>query len=113
MGSQLSLGFNTTFIGMGIVFLVLIILWFVVAIETKVIKAFSKLSKNNHDSTPKNNTKIIQNIKIQPKNGKTNGEAMIEGDVEDEIIPVIMATVSEYADIPINKINIKSIKAVK
>ena len=105
---KLLLGVNTTVIGMGIVFLVLIILSIIVAIQSKLVAVFFKglsSGKEQAEIAP------VQAVSI-PKSGTTNGETELNGIDDEETVAVIMATVSRDANIPLHELKIKSIKAV-
>jgi hypothetical protein len=48
-------------------------------------------------------------VQFPQRGGTAEGEAVITG-VEEEVIPVIMASVSAFSKIPLSSLNVKSIK---
>jgi oxaloacetate decarboxylase gamma subunit len=105
---KLLLGANTAVIGMGIVFIVLIVLWAVIVVQSKLISFFTeRFKKPEIADLPFN----IDQGDLEGK-GITDGEAVISGEVDDEIRAIIMAVVSNYADIPLSRLRFKSTKAL-
>lgn len=95
IADKLLLGFNTTVNGMGIVFIVLIVLWAVIVAHSKLISFFTeRLKKPESVDSSVNVNKVVLDI------------------VDDEIRAIIMAVVSNYEDIPISRLQLKSIKAL-
>ncbi|HBW37201.1 OadG family protein [Desulfosporosinus sp. BICA1-9] len=104
IADKLLLGANTTMIGMGIVFTVLIALWVVIVLETKLISSFSeRFKKPAIADLPVN----LNNIDVD-----SDSESIGLGMDEDELRAIILAVVSNYADIPLSRLQIKSIKAL-
>lgn len=115
IAEKLSLGVNTTFIGMAIVFLLLIALWFIVAIEHKVIESFTAKTQKSDENTPVQTEEISSTAAPAApiaKSGKSAGKFVIDGVDNDEIVAVALAAVSEYTNIPMNELKITSIKAL-
>lgn len=111
IGDKLLLGVNTTLIGMGIVFLVLIALCFIVMFESYIFKNFKTEKAPEHtpqaeSAKPVQRAAVSQNL----KKGKTIGETVTEGVESDEELAAIMASVSFDADIPLNQLKIKKIR---
>lgn len=108
IADKLVLGANTAMIGMGIVFIVLIVLWAIIAVESKLISSFSeRLNKPEIADLPANPEKAD----IERK-GITSGECVVSSGVDDETLALIMTVVSNYADIPLSRLQLKSIKAL-
>lgn len=103
-----NLNINSVLIAAGI----LIILYFLKLIMNKqesIAKKLSEIEKSRNDITAvqtNGRPEIVEN----PKKGSTNGDVKISGDIDEEIMAVIMASVSEYSKIPLNSLKIKSIK---
>ncbi|GAB6154430.1 hypothetical protein JCM17380_31800 [Desulfosporosinus burensis] len=105
---KLLLGVNTALIGMGIVFLVLIVLWAVIIGQSKLIGFYSERFKQPvMAALPGNKDKVNLD-----RESFTDCETVDLGIVDDEIMAIIMAVVSNYADIPLSRLQIKSIKAL-
>lgn len=110
------LGINTTVISMGIVFIVLIILSYMLVIQSKILNILSK--KGEEDARDRIETVqptpsmagayVPQNIKT----GLTQGQASLMGVEDEELAAVIMAAVSEASSIPLTSLRIKSIKSL-
>lgn len=91
---------------------VLVILYFLKLImnnQERLTKRLSEREENNND------TAVVQTINKplkteEDKKGSTKGDAKISGDIDEEVVAVIMASVSEYSKIPLNSLKIKSIK---
>lgn len=108
VADKLLLGVNTAMIGMGIVFLVLIVLWGIIVAQSKLIGYFSERFRKPEMTNLVHN----QDQANLDRNGITSGETVDLGIVDDEIRAIIMAVVSNYADIPLSRLHIKSIKAL-
>lgn len=104
---KLYLGLNTTVIGMGIVFLVLIALSIIITIQSKIMSVFSKRSFAKTE--PEIST--AQNSPFK-KSGITSGETILIGIDDEETVALIMAIVSHHVNIPLNELKFKSIKAL-
>lgn len=104
---KLYLGLNTTVIGMGIVFLVLIALSIIITIQSKIMSAFSKMSF----AKPEPEISTAQNSSFK-KSGITSGETILIGIDDEETVALIMAIVSHHVNIPLNELKFKSIKAL-
>lgn len=105
---KLILGLNTTIIGMGIVFLVLIALSIIVMIQSKVVAAFFKGSSAEG---PAEEILAVPTGSID-KTGTTSGETLVTGIDDEETVALIMTIVSHHVNIPLNEIKFKSIKAI-
>ena len=112
IGDKFSLGLSTTFIGMAIVFMVLVALWAIIVIEHKIITAITDKSKTPENKIAVQNTEIETAAAMTIKSGKSTGKFVIEGVDDDETVAIILAAVSEYTNIPMNKLKVTSIKAV-
>lgn len=96
MADKLLLGLNTAMIGMGIVFGVLIVLWAVIVLQSKLISFLSeRFKKSDGTDFPLD----VDKVDIDRKDT-----------VDDETQAVIIAVISHYANIPLSKLQIKSIK---
>lgn len=102
------LAVNTTVIGMGIVFLVLIALSIIIAIQSKLVSMFFKasltpgqLGESSGEKTP-----------AIDKTGVISGETVIIGIDDEETVAIIMAIVSHHVNIPISQLKFKSIKSI-
>ena len=89
---KLILGLNTTVIGMGIVFLVLIALSVIITIQSKLVTAFFKGSSS---AEPEEETATAQ-IGSVNKAGIISGETVLIGVDDDETVALIMAIVSHH-----------------
>jgi oxaloacetate decarboxylase gamma subunit len=98
VADKLILGLNTTMNGIGIVFIVLIVLWAIIVVESNLISFFSERFKKPESVDLSVN---VDKVDIERK-----------GVTDDEIQAVIMAVVSNYADIPLSRLQFKSIKAL-
>ena len=94
IADKLLLGIDTTTNGMGIVFLVLIVLWAVIVAQSKLISFFTVRLKE-----PGNVDVTINVDKVE------------SGIIDDETKAIIMAVVSNYEDVPLSRLQFKSIKA--
>lgn len=107
IAEKLLLGLNTTVIGMGIVFLVLIVLSIIIGIIGKLFRAKPLGSPvAGPDLTPAAGVNHPGD-----KSGVTGGELVVVG-ADEETAAVIMATVSYHLDIPLGKLRFRSIKAL-
>lgn len=95
IADKLLLGFNTTLNGMGIVFIVLIVLWAVIVAQSKLISFFTERFK-----------------KPESDDSSVKVDKVVSGIVDDEIRAVIMAVVSNNANIPLSRLKFNSIKAL-
>lgn len=108
IADKLLLGVNTAMIGMGIVFIVLIALCVVIVAQSKLISFFSeRFKKAEMADLPSNMDKVDMD-----RHGISSGEYVVLGLVEDEMQALIMAVVSNYEDIPLSRLQFKSIKAL-
>ena len=105
---KMILGVNTTVIGMGIVFLVLIALSIIIAIQSKFVSVFFKgsLTPGRSGELSGEKTPAID------KTGAVSGETVLIGIDDEETVAIIMAIVSHQVNIPINQLKFKSIKAI-
>lgn len=104
-GELLLLGINTTVIGMGIVFIVLIFLNGVVVLQSKLLHRKEKVTSSG---APK-----IHQIKEMEKQCTTSsGNVIVQGVENEESLALIMAVVSNAAGIPLHDLKFKSIKAI-
>ena len=117
--TKLWLGVNTTVIGMGIVFLVLIFLSLIVWIQSKLVAAFSKgmAAANGAAEPEKARASVVAGPGGEPeqvieKTGIVSGETVLTGIDDEETAALIMAVVSYHANIPLSKLRFKSIKAI-
>lgn len=107
---NLNLGLSTTLIGMSIVFLVLIALWGIVALEHKFFEA-TGLGQKKAASAIRATAPVSAPAAVDKK-GRFEGSLEANG-TDDEQTAVILAAVSENADIPMNELRVKSIREVK
>lgn len=98
---KLELGINTTVIGMGIVFLVLIALQYIIILQSKL---FSTIGKNKKEPR--------EAFKCVPKPQIALDKAIAAGAKNDEEVVVIITAISEEAQIPFGELKIKSIKSI-
>jgi Na+-transporting methylmalonyl-CoA/oxaloacetate decarboxylase gamma subunit len=110
ISDKFSLGLSTTIIGMGIVFLVLIALWVIIVLEHKIIESIRAINKNDKQEAAPEQNPISE--ASTGKNGESVGESVIEGVEDDETAAVIMATVSDYTNIPMSELKITYVKAI-
>lgn len=105
---ELLLGCNTAVIGMGIVFIVLISLSIIIAIQSKLVKAFFKgsFTKEQPDEPSGEEFQVLDNI-----GSSTSGKTLLTG-VDDETAAAIMILVSHHVNIPLSELKFKSIKAI-
>lgn len=93
IADKLLLGFNTTVNGMGIVFMVLIVLWAAIVAQSKLISFFTeRLKKRESVDSSINVDKVVSDI------------------VDDEMQAVIMAVVSDYEGVSLSRLQFNSIK---
>jgi Na+-transporting methylmalonyl-CoA/oxaloacetate decarboxylase gamma subunit len=109
---KLSLGLSTTITGMGIVFIVLIVLWGIIVLEHKFFEksgiGVGKVKKASPETAaPSPSAESF----MRGKSGRAEGQAQADG-VEDEMAAIILAAVSEDTDIPISRLAIKSMKKI-
>lgn len=107
VADKLLLGANTAMIGMGIVFIVLVVLWAIIAAESKLISFFSERLKKPDIADKPVNLKLVD---IDRK-GITSGECVVSGGVDDETMALIMTVVCNSADISLSRLQLRSIKA--
>lgn len=114
LAEKLSLGLNTTVVCMLIVFIVLIALSFIIVIQNKVLNFVTSLKREETKKEKESEPQPNKNHEVVPpvvdKTGVTKGEAKFFGLPDEETAAVIMAAVSEAADIPLSKLNIRSIR---
>jgi Na+-transporting methylmalonyl-CoA/oxaloacetate decarboxylase gamma subunit len=115
LSDTLLLGVNTTIVCMAIVFIVLIILAVIIVLQSKILKLLSKQEKEADEV--KVNKPVVevkhQDVPSTPvKTGLTKGEAKLVGLEDEEHAAVIMAAVSNAANIPLTALRIKSIKRI-
>lgn len=114
IGDKLLLGVNTTIIGMGIVFIVLIALCLIVMLESYLLKdANTKKTTGSAPQIAESNAVQKPAISQNQKKGMTSGQAKIESTASDEELAAIMACVSFDADIPLNQLKIKQIRLIE
>jgi hypothetical protein len=77
--------------------------------QERIIKRLNIKAENVNDSAVTQTSKEF-NSDESTKIGSTEGETQISGDIDDEVLAVIMASVSEYTKIPLKSLKIKSIK---
>jgi sodium pump decarboxylase gamma subunit len=104
-GELFLLGINTTVIGMGIVFLVLIFLSGAIVLQSLLLV---RKGKKPSDDAPKNN----RLREIEKKCTTQSGDTIIQGVGDEETIALIMAVVSDAAGIAIGELKFKSIRAI-
>lgn len=107
-GTNFNLDINSALIIVG----VLIILYFLKLImnnQESLAKKLSKREGNKYDTTIIQTSNESETIEITKK-GSTKGDVIITGDISEEVMAVIMASVSEYSKIPLKSLKIKSIK---
>lgn len=109
---KLSLGLNTAVIGMGIVFLVLILLCFVIMIQSKLVSILFKKTDLGKNIPDHRQDIIVQDNIVVNKKGVTSGETLLIGVENEETVAVIMACVSLEANIALDQLKFNSIKAV-
>jgi len=95
VSDKLLLGIDTSLSGMGIVFIVLILLWGGIVAQSKLIRFFTEVYKKpvSSDFTV-NMNKADSSI------------------IDDETRAIIMAVVSQYEGIPLSRLEFKSIKVL-
>ncbi len=106
---KLSLGINTTIIGMGIVMIVLIALCFVIMLESKVIGLIFRKGEALQKTGPEG---AVEKPQVVERKGITSGETVVKGVEGEETLAMIMAAVSNHAEIPLKELKFKSIKAL-
>lgn len=115
LGDTLLLGVNTTIVCMAIVFIILIVLSIIIILQSKILK----LLTNQDKSEDKVNENQLE-VKVRPEvvskapvmTGSTKGQAKLVGLESEEHVAIIMAAVSDAANIPITALKIRSIKRV-
>jgi len=98
-GDLLLLGINTTVIGMGTVFLTLILLSGVIALQSKLLRRKEKAAL--HPAEP-----------VHHEEKTAAGDLPVAASEEDEILAVIMAAVARATGIPLEKLIFKTIKTI-
>ncbi len=91
----LQMGFNTTVNGMGIVFIVLVVLWAVIVAQSKIISYFTERLK-----------------KPESVDSSVNVEKVVSDIIDDETRAIIMAVVSHHENIPLSRLQFNSIKSL-
>lgn len=107
-GTNFNFDINSALIVVG----VLLILYFLKLImnnQESLAKKLSKREENKYDATIVQTSNETDASDITKK-GKTKGDTKISGDISEEVMAVIMASVSEYSRIPLKSLKIKSIK---
>lgn len=112
IAENFALGINTTVIGMGIVFLVLIGLQLILMAQSKILGSMFKRDENEKKPETFVNAAPVKAISSVDKTGQISGDVTLVGVENDEMVALIMAIVSNDADIPMNQLRFKSIKAV-
>lgn len=115
IADKLILGINTTVIGMGIVFIVLISLQLLLVLQAKLLECKQTDRENYYKKSPASaNTSgsIPATLPISDKTGNTAGEVVLSGIEDDETAALIMSVVSCEADIPLSQLKFNHIKAV-
>ncbi|EYE87937.1 sodium pump decarboxylase subunit gamma [Fervidicella metallireducens AeB] len=117
LAEKLSLGLNTTVVCMLIVFIVLILLSFIIVIQNKILNFLTSLKSKKPEDTkieeevkPQLERNTVAMPSVVDKSGIVRGDAKLCGIADEETAAVIMAAVSEASDIPLSKLNIKSIR---
>lgn len=113
IGDKLLLGLNTTLIGMGIVFLVLVALYYIIKLESSIFRKFASTEAASAASRPGSAQPargIVSDDSL--KKGVISGRAEVKGAESDEELAAIMASVSFDCDIPLSQLKIKSIKRI-
>lgn len=103
-------GLNTAAIGMGIVFMVLILLCLLIMLESKVFKIFAK-----KPGSGENIGKSVESVAVSEqveRHGIISGGTIIEGIDDEETLAIIYSVVSNEVEIPLTKLKFKSIKAL-
>lgn len=105
---KFSLGFSTAMIGMGIVFIVLIVLWGIIVLEHKFFEfsAIGAKQPASEEAAPP----AAESGRAE-KSGRSQGEVKIAG-ISDEDAVIILAAISEDSDIPMEEMRIKSIAEI-
>ncbi len=115
LSNTLIFGVNTTIVYLALVFVVLIILAGIIRLQSKILKLLLKQKMEVNEV--KVNKPIVevkhQYVPSAPvKTGLTKGEAKLVDIEDEEHVAVIMAAVSNAANIPLTAIRIKSIKRI-
>ena len=108
IADKLLLGISTTVDGMGIVFIVLIVLWAIIVAQSKLISVITERYKKPQTIDLSVN---MEKVNIESE-GITSGESRVPDVIDDETQAVIMAVVSNCANIPLSRLQFKSIKAL-
>jgi Na+-transporting methylmalonyl-CoA/oxaloacetate decarboxylase gamma subunit len=115
LSDTLIFGVNTTIVCLALVFVVLIILAVIIILQSKILKL---LSKHEMKADEVKVNKPVVEVKNQyvpsapVKTGLTKGEAKLLGIEDEEHVAVIMAAVSNAANIPLTALRIKSIRRI-
>ena len=115
LNDTLIFGVNTTIICTAIVLVIFIILAVIIVLQSKILKLLSKQEKELDEV--KVNKPVVevkhQDVPSAPvKTGLAKGEAKLVGLEDEEHVAVIMAAVSNAANIPLTALRIKSIKRI-
>lgn len=105
---KLILGCNTTVIGMGIVFLVLIILSIIISVQSKLIMSFFNRSASKEQPVEP----LADEVQVINKAGSSVSGKTLLSEVDDETAALIMIIVSHHVNIPLDELKFKSIKAI-
>ncbi|MDF2674830.1 MAG: Oxaloacetate decarboxylase, gamma chain [Clostridiales bacterium] len=115
LNDTLLFGVDTTTIFITMVFVILIILAAMMVLQSKILRVLSKQDKEVDEvkvSKPEVEVKHQEVLKAPSKTGLTKGETKLVGIEDDEHAAVIMAVVSNAANIPLTSLKIKSIKRI-
>lgn len=103
---------NTIFI----IILLLIVICFMKIITNNQKEIIKKISSRHDTISENSNLPINNSIKkhtLPMDNEITCGNVKIIGEDNDEVVAVIMASVSAYANVPLKSLNIKCIKKME
>lgn len=113
-GNQL-FGTNAAVVILVTAFVLLILLVVVIALQAKILKLLSKQSEELEIAKAKEPEVEVkaEHIHSTPVNvGVAKGETKLSGIKDEEHVAVIMAAVSNAANIPLTSLRIKSIKRI-
>lgn len=103
-------GLWVSIFGMGVVFIVLIILSFLVQLQSRLLSAFVTKSETPRAETE--NPPLYSISQEKEDAGFTAGEVKLFG-VDEKTAAMIMAIVSDESGIPLSELQFKSIKALE
>lgn len=101
---------SVSLFGMSVVFVVLIVLSAVVAIQSKLVKTFGK--RANVSGSVESAVNTDENVATTVETDTSTGEFKLTG-VDERTAAMIMAIVSHESQIPLSELQFKSIKAVE